>query len=259
MPNTMQGSRIVWDKSGERRYETGVDHGVLYPKTLTGSYVTNQNGGYATGVPWNGLTSVNENPSGGEANPLWADNIKYLNLVSNEDFGGTIEAYTYPEEFEECDGSKALAPGLFAGQQRRKEFGFTYRTLVGNDESGTDLGYKLHIVYGALAAPSGKQYNTVNESPDAIQFSWEFSTTPIVSSISGLRPTAHLVIDSTKTMTANGRNKILDLEDILYGKDPVAASGDNAGSDGVYPRLPLPDEVITILGGTINSEVSAGE
>ena len=230
--------------------------GYLYPKNLTGSAVTASNGGYNHGVAWNGLTSVNENPSGGEANPLWADNIKYLNLVSNEDFGGTIEAYTYPDEFAECDGSKEVVTGLYAGQQRRKEFGFTYRTLIGNDEDGTDHGYKLHIVYGALAAPSGKQYNTVNESPDAIQFSWEFSTTPVVVSTSGIRPTAKLTIDSTKVDST----RLAALEDILYGTAGTEGDGNTAPIDGAYPRLPMPDEVFTTInGGALSSNASAGE
>lgn len=239
MPNI---GRIKWDASGERVYETGVDHGVLYPKNLSGASVTDQNGGYNTGVAWNGLTSVNENPSGGEANALYADNIKYLNLISAEEFGGTIEAYTYPDEFAQCDGSAQPVAGLFVGQQRRKEFGFSYRTKMGNDEEGTDYGYKLHLVYGALASPSGKQYNTVNESPEAIQFSWEFTTTPIVvKDHPELSVVAHLVVDSTKVDSDN----LTALENILYGID--ADSTATPAIDAVAPRLPMPDEVITIL------------
>lgn len=238
MPNT--NGRIKWDASGEKIYETGVDHGVLYPKTLTGDSVTELNGGYSTGVAWNGLTSVNENPSGGEANPIWADNIKYLNLVSKEDFGGTIEAYTYPDEFSVCDGSAQPYPGVYVGQQRRKEFGFTYRTTLGNDEEGTDYGYKLHIVYGALAAPSGKQYNTVNESPEAIQFSWEFSTTPVDTGDKTLGFTAQLTLDSTKI----DPDALTTIENILYGMD--ATTGANP-TDAVAPRLPMPAEILDIL------------
>lgn len=238
--------RIVWDASGERIYETGVNHGVLYPKNLTGSAVTQQNGGYNNGVAWNGITSVNENPSGGEANPLYADNIKYLNLISKEEFGGTIEAYTYPDEFAQCDGSAQPVPGFYVGQQRRKEFGFSYRTEVGNDEQGNDYGYKIHLVYGALASPSGKQYNTINESPEAIQFSWEFTTTPVaVDGHSDLSPVAHLIIDSTKCDS----EKLTALEDILYGKDAVAADAQNniEAVDAIAPRLPMPKEVYELM------------
>lgn len=239
-----RNGRIIWDDAGERIYETGVDHGVLYPKNLPANEITSANGGYAAGVPWNGLTAVNQNPSGGEPNPLWADNIKYLNLVSNEEFGGTIEAYTYPDEFAQCDGSKSPISGFNVGQQRRVEFGFTYRTKVGNDVEGADYGYKLHIVYGCLASPSGKQYQTVNETPDAINFSWEFTTTPIELSgdLSAFRPTAHIELDSTKLTSA----QMTAIEDILYGHT-VSGIGGGASGTIASPRLPMPNEVYTIL------------
>lgn len=223
-------SRIVWDKTGERLYETGTDRGVLYPALDT---VTDQTKPYGAGVPWNGLTAVNENPSGAEPTALWADNIKYLNLMSAETFGCTIEAYTYPEEFEACDGSRSVATGVTIGQQPRKMFGFCYRTLVGNDQKSNDYGYKLHLVYGCLASPSAKNYQTVNDSPEAITFSWEVSTTPV--EVTGFKPTATLVIDSTKTDSA----KLTSLEDILYGSD---------GTGSADPRLPLPAEVIQKIG-----------
>lgn len=228
-------SRLVWDKVGERLYETGVSKGVLYPI---------QTGGlYNKGVAWNGLSAVTESPSGAEPTAVYADNIKYLNLMSAEDFGGTIEAYTRPDEFEECDGSKELAPGVYAGQQNRKMFGLCYQSIVGNDTESNDYGYKLHLVYGCLASPSEKGYQTVNDSPEAISLSWEFSTTPveITKLIDGkkLKPTAILVIDSTKTDVA----KLAALEDILYGTNPTTEDG----TDGTEPRLPLPDEVIELL------------
>lgn len=223
-------SRIVWDKTGERFYETGTDRGVLYPALDT---VVDQTKPYGAGVPWNGLTAVNENPSGAEPTALWADNIKYLNLMSAETFGCSIEAYTYPEEFEECDGSRSVATGVTIGQQPRKMFGFCYRTLVGNDQKSNDFGYKLHLVYGCLASPSAKNYQTVNDSPEAITFSWEVSTTPV--EVAGFKPTATLVIDSTKTDSA----KLTALEDILYGSD---------GTGSADPRLPLPAEVIQKIG-----------
>ena len=222
-------SKLVWDASGKRLYETGVSQGVLYPMDV--------NGTYTLGVAWNGLTAVTESPSGAEASPLYADNIKYLNLISAEEFGATIEAYIYPDEFAACDGSAELTPGVSVGQQARKTFGLCYKTLLGNDVEGADYGYKLHLVYGALAAPSEKAYATVNDSPEAITLSWEVSTTPV--SVAGLKPTACLTIDSTKVDAA----KLAALEDILYGK--------NATTDPVAPatvaRLPLPDEVKTIM------------
>ena len=219
-------SRIVWDKTGERYYETGVKMGVLYP--------IQEGGVYNKGVAWNGLTAVTESPSGAEATPLYADDIKYLNLISNEEFGCTIEAYTYPDEFAECDGSAALAAGVMIGQQKRKIFGLSYRTAFGNDVDGTDYGYKLHLVYGCLAAPSEKAYSTINDSPEAITCSWEVSTTPV--SVSGFKPTSQITIDSTKVQA----EKLAALEEILYGKD--AGAGEAAD-----PRLPLPDEIATLF------------
>ena len=228
-------SRLTWDKTGERFYETGVDHGVLYPIQAGGVYTK--------GVAWNGLSAVTESPSGAEPSPIYADNIKYLNLMSAEDFGGTIEAYTAPDEFAECDGSVEIAPGVFAGQQSRKVFGLSYRTIIGNDVDSNDHGYKLHLVYGCLASVSEKAYQTINDSPEAMALSWEFSTTPveITTLIEGkkIKPTAILTFDSTKV----DAEKLADLEEILYGKDPTEPDGD----DGVEPRLPLPDEVITLM------------
>lgn len=214
---------MEWDKSGERRYEAGVSHGVFYP-------IDNQ-GNYTPGVVWNGLTSVNESPEGAEPNELWADNIKYAVLYSAETFGATIEAYTYPEEFEECDGSAALVAGAYIGQQKRKPFGFCYRTEI-SDDLGTS-GYKLHLVYGATARPSDKDYETINDSPDAITFSWEITTTPV--NVTGHQATATVVIDSTKVDST----KLTALEEILYGS--------GTGQSAVAARLPLPDEVKSIL------------
>ena len=222
-------SKIVWDKTGERFYETGVKQGVLYP--------IGTNGTYPKGVAWNGLTAVTESPSGAEPTPLYADDIKYLNLMSNEEFGATIEAYTYPEEFGQCDGSASLATGVNIGQQSRKTFGLCYRTTLGNDTDGNDYGYKLHIIYGALAAPSEKAYATINDSPEAITFSWEVTTTPVA--VDGFKPTSHIEIDSTKADKA----KLSALEAILYGSDPTT----DGGNDGVDPRLPLPDEIKTLM------------
>lgn len=221
-------SKIVWDKTGERYYETGVKNGVLYLQT---------NGVYNNGVAWNGLTAVTESPSGAEATALYADDMKYLNLYSAEEFGATIEAYTYPDEFGECDGSKELVDGVTIGQQTRKAFGLCYRTVIGNDTDGEAHGYKLHIIYGAMASPSEKAYATINDSPEAITFSWEVTTTPV--NVTGAKPTASVVIDSTKA----DPTKLAALEVILYGKDPTQADGD----DGVAPRLPLPDELKTLM------------
>lgn len=215
-------SKLIWDQTGERFYETGVNQGVLYPQGA--------NGTYPKGVAWNGLTAVTESPSGAEATPLYADNIKYLNLISAEEFGATIEAYTYPDEFAQCDGSAEIAKGVMIGQQSRKTFGLSYKTTLGNDVEGNDHGYKLHIIYGALAAPSEKGYATINDSPEAITFSWEVTTTPV--SVTGFKPTASIVIDSTKVNAP----KLAALEDILYG------------ADGTEARLPLPDEVVTLMG-----------
>lgn len=214
-------SKLVWDKTGERLYETGVKQGVLYPQAAGGTY--------PKGVAWNGLTNITETPSGAEATALYADDIKYLNLISTEELGGTIEAYTYPDEFAECDGSAALTAGVYIGQQNRKTFGLCYRTTLGNDVDSNAYGYKLHLVYGALAAPSEKAYSTINDSPEAITFSWEFSTTPV--NVAGFKPTANIVIDSTKV----NAEKLAALEKILYGDTEAEA------------RLPLPDEVAQVM------------
>lgn len=214
-------SKLVWDKTGERYYETGVRQGVLYPMDASGTY--------PKGVAWNGLTAVTESPSGAEATALYADDIKYLNLMSAEEFGATIEAYTYPDEFAACNGEAELVPGVTIGQQARQAFGMSYRTVIGNDVDGENHGYKLHLIYGALAAPSEKGYSTINDSPDAITFSWEISTTPV--SVDNFKPTASLTIDSTKV----NAEKLAALEKILYGDTDVEA------------RLPLPNEVAQIM------------
>ena len=213
-------SKLVWDQIGERYYETGVEKGVLYPV---------ENGTYQAGVAWSGLTTVTEKPSGAESTALYADNTKYLNLMSNEDFGGSIEAYTYPEEFARCDGSASIATGVIIGQQKQPSFGLSYVNKVGNDTDGTDLGYKIHLVYGAQASPSEKAYATVNDSPEAITFSWEFTTTPV--QVPGFKPTATVVIDSTKAKAEH----LAALETILYGSEDTEA------------RLPLPEELMTIF------------
>ena len=264
-------SRLAWDETGEHFYETGVDRGVLYPQ--------DNNGAFPEGVAWNGLTGVTESPEGADTTTLYADNIEYLNLLSAEKYKATIEAYTYPDEFKECDGSKEIAPGVYAGQQNRKAFGFCYRTILGNDVQGNDYGYLLHLVYNGKAAPSERAYDTVNDSPEAITFSWEVNTTPIP--VPNAKPSAHFEIDSTKTSTG----KMAALEGILYGADTFSASStykvgdvveyttgegaqavtkvyvcktaistaaawdatkwDEVGAAG--PRLPLPSEVITIM------------
>ena len=214
-------SKLVWDQSGKRLYETGVDHGVLYPI---------QTGGvYSKCVAWNGLTAVTESPSGADVNDIYADNMKYLGLVGAEKFGATVEAYTYPDEFAECDGSVELVKGATIGQQNRKVFGMVYRTVIGNDVDGNEHGYKLHLIYGATAAPSEKAYNTINEDPEAITFSWELSTTPV--NVTGHKPTASLTIDSTKA----DPTKLAELEKILFGDTETE------------PRLPLPDEIAQLL------------
>lgn len=222
-------SRLTWDNTGERFYETGVKQGVLYPLQADGKY--------SKGVAWNGLTAVTESPSGAEATALYADDIKYLNLISTEEFGATIEAYTYPDEFAECDGSAALVDGIMLGQQKRKTFGLCYKTTVGNDTDGNDYGYKLHLIYGCLAAPSEKAYSTINDSPEAITFSWEVSTTPV--NVEGFKPTSQITIDSTK-IPESAAAKLTALEDILYGKDGEV-------TEGAGPRLPLPDEIKTLF------------
>ena len=213
--------KLTWDNTGERIFETGIKQGVLYP--------IQSDGKYTKGVAWNGLTAVTESPSGAEATALYADDIKYLNLLSNEEFGATIEAYTYPDEFAECDGSAELATGVMIGQQKRKIFGLCYRTTIGNDVEGNDYGYKLHLVYGCLAAPSEKGYSTINDNPDAITFSWEVSTTPV--NVEGFKPTSQITIDSTKADPA----KLAALEAVLYGGAETEA------------KLPLPDEVATTM------------
>lgn len=213
-------SRLVWDQTGERQYETGVKNGVLYIPT---------EGVYNKGVAWNGLTAFTESPSGAEATPLYADDTKYLTLMSTEEYGCTIEAYTYPDEFAQCDGSAEIAKGVSIGQQSRKTFGLSVKTTLGNDTEGNDFGYKLHIVYGALASPSEKGYATINDSPEAITFSWEVTTTPV--SVAGFKPTASITIDSTKA----DKTKLKALEDILYG------------STESEPRLPLPDEIAGLM------------
>lgn len=218
-------SKLEWDKVAERRFETGVRRGVLYRQ--------NAGGVYATGEAWNGLTAVTESPTGAEANPQYADNIKYLNLISAEEFGCTIEAFTYPDSFAECDGSASVVAGVIIGQQNRKPFGFSYETRVGNDVDGTDFGYKLHLVYNALAAPSEKAFATINDSPEAITFSWEVTTTPVDAGAT-YKPTATITIDSTKVAAA----KLTELEDILHGSAALNA------------RLPLPAEVFAIFAGS---------
>lgn len=221
-------ARLVWDKTGERFYETGVKNGVLYPVV---------NGAYPKGVVWNGLTSVSESPSGADANAIYADDIKYLELRAAEEFGATVEAYTYPDEFAVCDGSASVAEGVTIGQQARQPFGLCYRTVLGNDNQRDEYGYKLHLIYNATASPSERSYQTINDSPEAITFSWEMTTTPVA--VTGYKPTACMIIDSTKADPA----KLAALEDILYGTAETEA------------RLPLPDEVITLMGGEATVEI----
>lgn len=224
--------KLIWDDNGDRLYETGVKNGVLY--------VMND-GAYGTGVAWNGLTTVTESPSGAEATALYADDTKYLNLMSNEEFGCTIEAYTYPDAFAECDGSATLVTGAFIGQQPRKTFGFCYKTTVGNDEDGNEYGYKIHIVYGCLAAPSEKAYATINDSPEAITFSWEVSTTPV--NVAGHKPTATIVIDSTKFVDAASQARLAALEDYIYGVD----ADEEHSIVAADPQLPTPAKVLELL------------
>lgn len=214
-------AKLVWDATGERKYENGVRNGVLY--------VMDQSGTYPKGVAWNGLTAVTESPSGAEATALYADDVKYLNLISAEEFGATVEAYTYPDEFAQCNGEASLVDGVTIGQQPRKTFGMAYRTVLGNDVENESYGYKLHLIYGAVASPSEKAYATINDSPEAITFSWELKTTPVV--VNGFKPTASLTIDSTK---ANAE-KLAALEDILFGSESGEA------------RLPLPNEIATLM------------
>lgn len=264
--------KLIWDKTGERLYETGIEKGVLYPF---------KDGIYSKGVAWNGLTSVSESPSGGEPTPLYADDIKYLNLISAEDFGATIEAYTYPDEFKACDGSAEIATGVIVGQQKRIPFGLSYVTKIGNDVDGSDYGRKIHIIYGANAKPTEKGYETINDSPEAITFSWELSTTPIEISGKGFKPTSHIVIDTTK-FTTETLVKLENFESLLYGADEFSTSKtysvgnyvtygegssaktykcktaistpgawdtskwDEIGEAG--PHLPLPEELVDIFG-----------
>ena len=213
-------SKLIWDKTGDRFYETGVKQCALYVQV---------SGAYPKGVAWNGITGITESPSGAESNPMYADGIKYLDLISAEEFGATIEAYTYPDEFAECDGSASIATGVSIGQQNRKTFGLCYKTVYGNDVEKNDYGYKLHIIYGAIASPSEKEYASINDSPEAITFSWEISTTPV--EVTGFKPTATIVIDSTKVDAEN----LKALEDVLYGSESKEA------------RLPLPDEIAELI------------
>lgn len=218
---------LQWDQIGERVYETGVKMGVLYPQT---------GGTYPKGIAWNGLTAITESPSGAEPEPIYADDTKYLNLISNEEFGATIEAYTYPEEFGACDGSAEIGTGVSIGQQRRNPFGLCYRTTIGNDTDGSDYGYKIHIIYGAMASPSEKGYATINDTPEAITFSWELATTPVA--VPGFKPTASLTVDSTKV----AKEKLTILEEILYGKSAAEPA------EAIEARLPLPSEIIELIG-----------
>ena len=234
-------SKLVWDAIGEHRYETGVDHGVLYQVTQAGKY--------SNGVAWNGLTSVSESPSGAEAQKQYADNMNYLTLYSAEEFGATIEAFTYPDEFEQNDGSASPATGLRVGQQTRKSFGLVYRTKIGNDVAGDDLGYKLHLIYGCRAAPSERGYSTINDSPEAITFSWEISTTPV--QITNYEPTSQLTIVSTDFEGQDALTKLTLLENVLFG------TNGEGQAEGTVPTLPLPDVVIKILDGTITSVADA--
>lgn len=223
-------SRLVWDQIGERLYETGVKNGVLYPQ--------DSNGAYPLGVAWNGLISVTESPTGAEPTPMYADDMKYLNVMSVEEFEATMEAYTYPDEFAPCDGSAAIATGVLIGQQKRSPFGLCYKTTIGNDLEDTEYGYKLHLIYGALASPSEKAYNTINDTPEGITFSWNMTTTPV--EVTGKKPTASVVIDSTKVDSV----KLAALELILYG------------DTGVDPRLPLPNEIATLFNDAAPSAIS---
>lgn len=217
-----ESKKLVWDNVGERFYETGVKNCALYLQHTDGSY--------PKGVAWNGISAINESPSGAEASPIYADDTKYLNLISNEELSASIEAYTYPDEFAECDGSAEIATGITIGQQPRKAFGLAYKTTLGNDIVGNEYGYKLHLLYGCKAAPSEKAYSTINDSPEAITFSWEISTTPV--NVKGFKPTSNLTIDSSKVAP----EKLAALEAVLFGSESTEA------------RLPLPDEIITLVG-----------
>lgn len=227
--------KLAWDEDSKRLYETGVSKAVLYPMAKGGTYPK----GYA----WNGVSSVKDTPSGAEAKAVYANNSKYLSLLSNEELGGTVEAYTYPDEFKECDGSKEACPGVFMNQQDRKKFGLSYQTILGNDDEMNDHGYKIHLIYGCLASPSAREHNSINENTEAMSMSWEFDTTPVKTNIvvdgKAIKPISSIEIDSTKVEAS----KLAKLEEILYGKDPTTTGG----SDGVEARLPLPDEVYKIL------------
>lgn len=235
-------TKLAWDAIGEHRYETGVDHGVLYQVTPAGKY--------SNGVAWNGLTNVSESPSGAEAQKQYADNMNYLTLYSAEEFGATIEAFTYPDEFEQNDGFATPVKGMRLGQQTRKSFGLAYRTKIGNDIAGDDYGYKLHLIYGCRAAPSERGYATINDSPEAITFSWEVSTTPV--QVTDYEPTSQIVIPSTDFESQEERTKLALLEDVLFG-----TNGEGQGATGTVPTLPLPDVVEKILEGTITSVADA--
>lgn len=232
-------SKLKWDGPGEKLYEAGVDHAVLYP--------VNASNEYTPGVAWNGITQISENPEGAEPNKQYADNIPYLTLMSAEQLKGSIEALMYPPEWNACDGNVELSTGAFIGQQNRKTFGLCYRTILGNDVGGEDYGYKLHLIYGAKASPSERTHETINDSPEAGSLSWEYTTTPV--NVTGHKPTASMEIDSTLV----DADKLAALEEILYGKDPTT----DGGTDGVDPRLPLPDEVARILSGADNAAIEA--
>lgn len=225
----MPKQKIAWDKIGEHTYELGVDHGILA--------ILGDDGVYGTPEPWNGLTNVSEDPSGAEASPSYADNIKYLNIISAEDFGLSIEGFTYPAAFGECDGSAEVAPGVFIGQQARKTFAFGYRTKVGNDIQNENYGYKLHFAYGCLASPSEKSFDTISDNPEPMTLSWDITTTPV--SVTGYKPTAFLTVDSTLV----DPDKLAALEELIYGKDPTTEDAD----DGVAPHFPMPDEIIALM------------
>lgn len=229
-------ARLEWDKTGEHFYETGVKQVVLYPMSGTT---------YGKGVAWNGVTSIEESPSGADFNAIYADDIKYLNIQGAEEFGATIGAYTYPDEFAECDGAATPVDGVAVGQQARKAFGLCYRTTIGNDTEGVEYGYKLHIVYGARVTPSGKSYSTINDSPEPAEMSWEMNTTPV--SVTGMKPTSIITIDSTKFTQQTDKAKLTALENMLYGTD----SG--SGTEATDPQLPLPDVVLSTLGYTAPS------
>lgn len=237
---------LKWDQTGEKLYETGTDRGVVYPYDST-------NSAYDNGYAWNGLTTCTESPSGADANDLWADNIKYLSMRGAEEFGGTIEAYSYPPEFAVLDGTAEPVPGVSIGGQKRGLFGFSFRSRIGNDVDGDAYGYKIHLIYGMTVSPSERSYATVNDSPDAIQFSWEFATTPVT--VNGYRATSNLIIDSTKFKTQEEKARLAALEQILYGTPAVEADAGNniEAAAAIAPRLPLPDEVFTLLGASGNA------